>query len=526
MFIFLLIYNSFNQDKGYSVSSNNKSLLRKSIVDRNGFPLAISIATYDMYLDVRNILSAKKGSEVAQSILDIKVMFGLKNTHYKSIGSFIKFFSKNKKNRHFIVLKDIPSNILGSIKKKIEKHYRSFIFFDKKEKRVYPNENLVSNIIGLVGSNSNGQFGIEFSENKFLSNTNKPSNPLRITIDSRMQAISNFYLNKNIIKHNAESGAILIVDVKKGEILASSSFPSFNPNNRRNLDLTKVKNIAFQKQFNIGSAIKPLILSAILDSGEFHINDIIDLSSKKMILNGKKIEDKHIKESYLSVLGVITRSSNLGMSKMALKVGSKKILRRLSEFGFGYKTDANFPGEASGYLKAVSNMPDIDLASMSYGYGVEATLAQVASAYQSIANNGIKVPLSFVFKPKKIKGTRVMKKKTSYEILLALEDVVNNAHGTARRAKNSSFIVGGKTGTIRAFDRKTSSYSELSHRVLFIGVAPINNPEVVIAIMLNKPQIEHASGGLVAAPIFSSIADKIIFIKRHATNTKFLQNIE
>lgn len=290
------------------------------------------------------------------------------------------------------------------------------------------------------------------------------------------------------------------MDIRTGEILAMVNQPSADPNNRSLRQAKYFKNRVVTDQFEPGSTFKPFIVATGIENKVFSSKDTIDTTPFYI---GKKLigEDNRCSSQKVTSEKILVNSCNAGTARMSLQTESKLFSQMLNNLGIGRVTASGFPGEASGTLDDnYDRWRDIRRASLSYGYGVDVTLLQLASIYSVIANKGIKNHVSIERLEGEPVSERVFSEETAKELLLMLEQVVENG---VRRAKVNGYRIGGKTGTVQIY---SSGYSRESHNGIFVGIAPISEPRIVTAVIVNEPGGDQYYGGQVAAPIFSSIA--------------------
>lgn len=492
---------------------------RRMIVDRNSRPLAVNLTSYDLIVNPSLIIQENTSDEAASLFTDFVDAFALHTLVATSQFSYVMQQYANKQYKR--VAKNIDAITKEQIQKLLPLQQKAW-YFQQMHTRFQPQGTLFANLIGLVDVNGDGQTGIERKYNAMLIAPMQEQDlqPVTLSIDSDMQMVAQTRLNRAARMTESNSGAVIVLDVKTGEVLVNSVYPAVDPNNRANLDVSHLDNLIFSKQFEPGSTIKPLVLSALLEN--YPLEHVIDISPGFIDLNDHRIEDEHIQDTLLlTVFDVIARSSNIGMSKMLKQKDIKKVLAALRRFGFDYTTEIRFPNEKSGYMRSLSAMQPIERANMSFGYGIEVTMAQLASAYQAIANGGVRIPLTLFKRDpnKQPQGTRIMSKKTAQDIMYTLEGVVHSHNGTGRKARVAGYSVAGKTGTTRIYNPAKKSYGE-TNRALFIGIVPSETPEFIIAVMLEQPQILKRSGGRIAAPVFSHISEELLRMRGIAPRPK------
>ena len=323
---------------------------------------------------------------------------------------------------------------------------------------------------------------------------------IETSIDLRLQYLAYKNLKKAIKEYNADSGSIIILDAKTNEVLALVNQPSYNPNDRSQYTPESQRNRAVTDIYEPGSTIKPLILTAALESGKYSLASIIDTSPGSIKVGSKKIEDPD-NLGPISFSTVLTRSSNVGATKIALSLDAEQIWDTLTRFGFGSLTLSNFPAESPGRLYHHSNWRNVRQATISYGYGLSVTPMQLARAYAVFGAEGILRPISLLKMDEPKQGVPVVDSEIAKKISLMLEEVVHPG-GTGIKARVPSYRIGGKTGT--AWLSKNGNYSKEEYISTFVGIAPLNNPRLVVLVKIDKPQGLYY-GSDVAAPIFSEV---------------------
>lgn len=394
----------------------------------------------------------------------------------------------------------------------------------KEYKRYYPEGEVMAHVVGFTGIDDNGQEGMELAWQKQLAGVPgsrrvikdrlgriiedigavrvpRDGKNLVLSIDRKIQYIAFSQLKAAVEKHHAKAGGIVVLDAKTGEILALANLPSYNPNDRSHLDGAQLRNRVLTDTFEPGSIMKPIVVSLALDKGIVTPSTPIDTAPGKMTIAGATIHDAE-PHGVLTVAGVIEKSSNIGTAKIALKMQPQEMWDMFTAVGFGQAPKVDFPGAVAGRLRPYRSWRPIEQATMSYGHGISVSLLQVAHAYTIFANDGKIIPLSLTRLDRAPAGRRVISDKTAREMSKMLE-TVTSPDGTAPRAQVPGYRVGGKTGT---------AYKVIGGRYVhkyvasFVGLAPMSNPRLIIAVMVDEPTTDGHYGGEVAAPVFSSVA--------------------
>ncbi|MCG2595360.1 penicillin-binding protein 2 [Ramlibacter sp. XY19] len=397
------------------------------------------------------------------------------------------------------------------------------IYQRKEYRRQYPEGSAAAHLVGFTSIEDTGQEGIELAFNKDLAG--KPGSrrvikdrlgrivedvgqqvrpvdgkDLQLSIDSKVQFFAFQQLRDAVLANKAKAGGVVVLDAESGEVLALANYPSYDPAHRQNLSGAQLRNRAFTDTFEPGSTMKPLVVSLALQKGLVKPETVIQTAPGTITISGSTIRDDH-KSSALSVSQVIQKSSNVGAVKIAMQMQPKDMWELYTQVGFGQRPQVQFPGAVSGRLRPYKTWRPIEQATMSYGYGLSVSLFQLAHAYSVFARDGELVPVSLLKTPGPAAGIRVLQPQVAQEMRNMLHLVTMNG-GTAPRAQTMGYSVGGKTGT--AHKQEGKGYAEHKYRSVFVGMAPIDKPRIVVAVMIDEPSGGRYFGGDVAAPVFSS----------------------
>jgi len=325
-----------------------------------------------------------------------------------------------------------------------------------------------------------------------------------LSIDNELQFHAYHAIREAAIANKAKAAAAVVIDVRTGEILALANWPSSNPNDRNELDVALLRNRAALDTFEPGSTIKPFTVAAAIDSGRFGPGTTIDTSPGHMKIGGWRIGDHGKDFGRLDLTGIIAKSSNVGTAKLALAMTPERMGVLFSELGFGRAPALDLPGAAAGRVRPYRSWRPIEQATMSYGHGMSVSLLQLARAYTVFGRQGEIVPLTLLRQEGPQPGHQVIAPATAKKVLQMLEAAVGD-EGTARSARVAGYRVGGKTGT--AYKVENGKYVR-KYVSSFVGLAPISDPRVVIAAMIDEPRGKQHYGGIIAAPVFSQIASQ------------------
>ena len=308
-------------------------------------------------------------------------------------------------------------------------------------------------------------------------------------------------LKSAIQQHKAESGSIVLLDVQTGEVLAMVNQPTYNPNDRAQYSAERYRNRAITDIFEPGSSIKPLVLAAALESGRYRPSSTVDTAPGFVVVGPKKIEDTN-NLGRVSLTTVLSRSSNVGVTKIAMSLEPDQLWSTMTEFGLGSLTASGFPGESAGLLTHYNHWQEISQATLAYGYGVSVTPLQLAQAYAALGNDGNMRPVSLIALDKPNEGNRILSSETSRAIRRMMEEVVRPG-GTGTKANIAGYRVAGKTGTTWKF--AAGGYSHDKYLSIFAGLAPASDPRLAAVVIIDEPTGNLYYGSDVAAPVFADV---------------------
>jgi cell division protein FtsI (penicillin-binding protein 3) len=405
------------------------------------------------------------------------------------------------------------------------------LYLRKEYKRQYPEGEAAAHVVGFTNVEDLGQEGVELAFQKNLSGKSgsrrvikdrlgrvvedvRDAIPpvdgadLQLSIDSKIQYFAYQKLRDQVLAHKAKAGSVVVLDAVTGELLALANYPSYDPNNRRNLTGEQLRNRALTDTFEPGSTMKPFTIGLALESGRVKPETLVDTSPGRITITGSTISDTH-NYGTLTVEGVIQKSSNVGTTKLALQMPAREMWETFSSAGFGQKPQVEFPGVVGGRLRPYKSWRPIEQATMSYGYGLSASLLQMARSYTVFAHNGQIIPATILKKDEPAVGVSVFSPKTAMQVRKMLA-MAAGPGGTGQKAQTIGYSVGGKSGTARKQVGK--SYASGKYRSWFTGMAPIDNPRVICAVMVDEPGAGQVYGGLVAAPVFSETVQQALRI--------------
>ncbi|MGE4240929.1 MAG: peptidoglycan D,D-transpeptidase FtsI family protein [Ramlibacter sp.] len=405
------------------------------------------------------------------------------------------------------------------------------IYERKEYKRQYPEGEAAAHVVGFTNVEDRGQEGVELAFDKDLAGragsrrvikdrlgrivegvgeTQPPvdGHDLQLSIDSKVQFFAYQKLRDAVMEHRAKAGSVVVLDVETGEVLALANYPSYVPNRRQNLTGAQLRNRALTDTFEPGSTMKPFIAALALDKGMVRPDTQIQTAPGRLTIGGSTIGDAHA-YGLLTVEQIIQKSSNVGTVKMAMQMQPREMWDLYTQVGFGQRPQLPFPGIVSGKLRPPKTWRPIEQATMSYGYGLSASMFQLARAYSVFARDGELVPVTLLKTQGTAAGVRVLQPQTAKSVRHMLH-LATQAGGTAPKAQAMGYSVGGKTGT--AHKQEGKGYADKKYRGFFVGLAPVEKPRIVVAVMIDEPSAGRYFGGDVAAPVFSATVQQTLRI--------------
>ena len=395
-------------------------------------------------------------------------------------------------------------------------------------RRFYPAGDVAAHMVGFTDLDDHGREGVELAYEDWLAGVPgkrqvikdrrgrlikdiqvtknaKAGKALALSIDLRLQYLASRELRNAIVENEAKAGSLVIMDVKTGEVLAMANQPTYNPNNRRSMFPAAMRNRAIIDVFEPGSTVKPISMSAALQTGRWKPSDKVEVYPGTLQLGRYTIRDVTKTEGpILDLTGILINSSNVGMSKVAFDIGGESIYRMMSSLGLGQYTGLGFPGERVGNLPNHRDWKKAETATLSYGYGLSVTALQLVHAYAALANDGRMVPLSILKVDNEPESAQVMPVETAKTIQGMLQQVIEDSRGVFR-ARVPAYHVGGKSGTARKATVGSKGYTENAYRSLFAGFGPMSNPRYAIVVVIDEPGTGAYFGGLISAPVFSKV---------------------
>lgn len=485
---------------------------RGRILDRNGLILASSVPAPSIWAIPEDVEMDKAQLQRLAKLLEMPTA-----DISRKLANEDKTFVWIKRQVDAAVAKQIAElNIKG-------------IYQRKEYKREYPEGESAVHVVGFTNVEDKGQEGVELTFNKELAGRSGSrrvikdrlgrvvedvgdqippleGKDLQLSIDSKVQFFAYQKLRDAVVENKAKAGSVVVLDVLTGEVLALANYPSYSPAKRANLTGAQLRNRALTDTFEPGSTMKPFVVALALEQGMVRPETPIQTAPGRITITGSTITDSH-PHGVLSVSEVIQKSSNVGTVKLAMQMEPHEMWDMFSQVGLGQKPQVPFPGVVSGRLRAYKTWRPIEQATMSYGYGLSASLFQLARAYSVFARDGELVPVTLLKTAEQVAGVRVFEARHAKAVLNMLH-MAAGPGGTAPKAQTMGYSVGGKTGT--AHKQEGKGYADKKYRGFFVGVAPIDNPRIVVAVMIDEPSNGKYFGGDVAAPVFSETVQQTL----------------
>ena len=506
-----VIESEFFQKKGEERYASTIQLpaSRGRILDRNGQILAISINAPTISVNPQQFKASDEQKRALVSLLRMPLK---------------EFDAKLADGGAYVVLRrQIDDGVAQQIKALRVKG----LTIEPGYIRRYPENEAAAHVVGFTDIEDKGQEGIEFAFQRQLQGhtgsrgvvkdrlgriveeLGEPVDPhdgrdVQLTIDSQIQALAYQRIRDAVQEHKAKAGSVVVLDAQSGEILALANYPSYLPGERRNLTGAQLRNRAITDVFEPGSTVKPFIVSMALEKGFVRPDTVLDTHPFKV--GPLLVNDGSHSHDALTVAQVIQKSSNVGTVKMSQRLDNKELGEMLASLGFGTKPQIGFPGAATGKLRPWKTWKPVEKATMSYGYGLSASLLQIARAYTALARDGELAPLTLIKGEQALPAVRIFEPETARTMRQLLRGTVS-AEGTAPLAQPVGYSAGGKTGT--AEKQEGRGYNSDKHRAWFSGISPIDNPRVVVAVMIDEPTGVYF-GGLVAAPVFKTVVEQTL----------------
>ena len=497
----------------YSTRIVERLAHRGSLLDREGMPLAMSVPLTSLWADPKLLRASPRASqlELAQA-LEI------------SVAKIDQMLDQYADKRFMYLRRHLPPDVARKVLDKKIPGVRA----QNEYQRYYPNGEVSAPLLGVTGIDDQGQEGLELAYNKWLSGVasvervrqdrrgdtirnlgeitiGRDGSDLQLSLDSAIQYAAYRALQETVLNHDAKAGAVVVLDTRNAEILAVANYPAPNPHQLDAERIAWLRNRAAMDLIEPGSLIKPFVVASALESGAYKPTDVVDTAPGCVHVSGKDICDPHDRGAL--TLGEILRySSQVGIVRLALNLDADMMLNLLSRVGIGAPMNLSLPVDPRGHLPASLNGSSLARMSVSYGYGLSGTLLQWARAYSVIANEGRFCTPSLVLRAptQKLSCRQALKPSVAQALMSMLTDVVSE-EGTGGNAHVLGYKVAGKTATIRKYNSERGLYTGEEHIAAFVGIAPVTDPRVVVAVYIDEPRFYYY-GGMVAAPLFSKVA--------------------
>ena len=499
----------FLQEKGESRYARVLEVpaTRGRVVDRNGEALAISTP-------VKSIWAIPE--DVKATPAQMKTLAGLLQIDPRELARRL-----SDADREFVYLKrQIPPESAA----RVADLGVPGIHQQNEYRRYYPGGETTAHVVGFTGVDDAGQEGIELAQQHLLAGAAgsrrvikdrlgrivedvesiraaQDGRDVTLALDSKIQNIAFGALKSAVEAHRAKAGAIVVLDVRTGEVLALANLPTYNPNNRARLNGAQLRNRVLTDNFEPGSTLKPFTVALAMEMGKVNAQTLIPTAPGTLTIANYTIHDAH-PGGTMNVAQIIQKSSNVGVAKIALGLPREEMHAMFKRAGFGSAPRLGFPGEATGRVREAKTWRPIEQATMAYGHGISVSLMQMARAYTVFARDGEIAPLSLTKTTAPAAGERVFSPEVARSVREMLESAVQPG-GTAPRARIMGWRVGGKTGT--AHKQENGGYAANKYVSSFVGFAPVSAPRLVIAVMIDEPSAGQYYGGAVAAPVFSQV---------------------
>ena len=516
-FYIQVVANDFFQKQGEVRFARTLELPanRGRILDRNGLILASSVPVPSLWASPEEIDGDKAQLQQLAKLLEMPWP-----ELEKKLADEDKTFVRLKRQVDEPVAQEIMALGLKGVYQR--KEYR----------RQYPEGEAAAHVVGFNNVEDVGQEGIELAFNKELAGhagsrrvikdrmgrvveavgeTIPPADgaDLQLSIDSKVQFFAYQKLRDAVTVNKAKAGSVVVLDAITGEVLALANYPSYVPSKRQNLSGEQLRNRAMTDTFEPGSVMKPFTVGLGLETGRITPQSLIDTGNGKYSVTGSVISDSH-PNGVLTVEGVIQKSSNIGTTKIAMQMQPREMWEIFSQAGFGQKPQITFPGAVSGRLRPYKTWRPIEQATMSYGYGLSSSLFQMARSYTVFSHDGLIIPATILKTNEPAVGVRVFSERTAGQVRKMLQ-MAAGPGGTGQKAQTIGYSVGGKSGTAyKQIGKGYGSVGNRKYRGWFVGMAPIEKPRVIIAVMIDEPSAGQYYGGAVAAPVFSEVAQQTL----------------
>ena len=493
---------------------------RGRILDRHGLVLATSVALPSVQVDAKTFsadTAQRKALALALGMPPAELDDKLRDLRDLREGSGAVVLRRHLEDAQWQAVKALALKGVQEI---------------REYKRRYPEGEASAHVVGFTNIDDKGQEGIELAFQdalqgraggrtvvrdrlgRVVEDVGDQASPVNgrdvvLSVDSKVQFFAYQRVRDAVAEHKAKAGSVVVLDVQTGEVLALANYPSYDPGKRANLTGAQLRNRAITDVFEPGSTMKPLVAALALETGRVQVDTVINTAPGSLVVGPLVVRDAH-PHGALTVQEVIQKSSNIGAARIAMGIPPRELWELFSSVGYGQKPQITFPGAVTGRLKAWKNWRPVEQATMAYGYGLSASLLQMARAYTPLARDGDVIPVTML-RPEPgadaVQGPRVLSPSTVREIRKMLQ-LAAGPGGTAPKAQTIGYSVGGKSGT--AHKQEGKGYASNKYRSWFVGMAPINEPRIIVAVMVDEPSNGKHYGGDVAAPVFSQVVQQTL----------------
>jgi cell division protein FtsI (penicillin-binding protein 3) len=484
---------------------------RGQIFDRNNEVLALSTPITSIWVDANRLNSHPNKTKIVAQLAPVLDM---------SANDITAQINEQSNRRHLYLRR----GLVPDIGERVEALNLPFVYVKPEYRRFYPQAHTTAHLIGYTNIDDIGQDGIEAIYDSWLTGQSgrfrvvkdlkgrvvssvetlqqvEPGKDITLTLDSHIQYFAHKALHDTIVKHNALGGSVVVIDLNTSDILALANQPSFNPNDRTQITGEAIRNRAISTLIEPGSTIKPLVIAKLLDEGLIAADEVVSTHPGHIRLHGHLISDA-VNYRDLDIPSVVQKSSNVAMAKLVPRLSHESQWEFMTQLGFGADSGLFLPSEQLGRLRHFTNWSGMDQVSNSFGYGFNATLLQLAQSYQIFGQQGQLTPLRLVTDHPRGEAKQIISPETAQAVLLMMESVTQPG-GTALEAKVDGYRVAGKTGTVH----KTAGgvYQLDKYQAMFVGLAPVSRPQLLVAVMIDEPSRGIYGGGAVAAPVFREV---------------------
>ena len=485
---------------------------RGRILDRNGLVLATSVALPSVQVDGKNFSADTAQRKALAKLLALPA--GELDERLSAAGAGTVVLRR--------LLEEAQWQQVKALGLKGVQEVREY-------KRRYPEGESAAHVVGFTNIDGKGIDGIELGfEGKLLGQMGQRTvlrdrlgrvvegvgdraepvngNDVTLSLDSKVQFFAYQRVRDAVREHKAKAGSVVVLNAQTGEILALANYPSYDPAERSHLSGGQLRNRALTDVFEPGSTMKPLVVALALETHRVKVDTVINTAPGSLVVGPLVVKDAH-PHAALTVQQVIQKSSNVGAARIAMQMPARELWEMFSTVGYGQKPQIGFPGVVTGRLKAYKNWRPVEQATMAYGYGLSASLLQMARAYTPLARDGDVIPVSLMRHDEPVQGLRVFSPATVVEVRKMLQ-MAAAPGGTGQKAQTIGYSVGGKSGT--AHKQEGKGYASNKYRAWFVGMAPITAPRIIVAVMIDEPSNGQHFGGDVAAPVFSQVVQQTL----------------